>query len=179
MKLLDSVYELEGLLMLLESRDDLPSTFPSLIEAKAAAILQQARQLAADSPQPVVEQPPLPELRTAVEPPAQEEAAGESQPADVNEEEPEPVVIKSPFNQDKTGIRFSINDRIRFSRELFGGNTALFDSTIRFIEDLPDWMDVEDYFYTEQEWDPSRREVAEFTELLHHLYIRNKARNNE
>lgn len=77
-----------------------------------------------------------------------------------------------PTQSSQRNLRFPINERIRFARELFNGNQQEFDSTLRFIEPLNDWEDVEDYFYGELGWDPVKNEVGEFMSLLRHLYTR-------
>ena len=61
---------------------------------------------------------------------------------------------------------FSLNDRFLYSRELFEGNMKMFDSTLEFIEGIEDYSIIEDYFYSELDWDPENRDVAAFMEIL-------------
>ena len=61
---------------------------------------------------------------------------------------------------------FSLNDRFLYARELFNGNMKLFDSTLLFIEGMEDYSLVEDYFYSELEWNPENHNVANFMEIL-------------
>lgn len=61
---------------------------------------------------------------------------------------------------------FSINDRYLYSRELFDGDMKMFDSTLRFLEGISDFSDIEDYFYSELEWDPEDSNVASFLDML-------------
>lgn len=61
---------------------------------------------------------------------------------------------------------FSLNDRFLFSRELFGGDMKMFDSTLKFLEGIKDFSDIEDYFYSELEWNPEDANVASFLEIL-------------
>lgn len=170
--LLDRVYELEGLLLLLEQRNDLPDSFRNLIIEKAKSILAEAQKL---------EMPNKPEEPAFAEQPDFAEEQNFAETSQI-EQEPEPptatTVTTSATSATTTAtsatIRFPLNDRIRFSRELFGGDIHRFDSTIAFVESLPEWPDVEDYFYAELGWDPARPEVAEFTEMLRHLFIMNR-----
>lgn len=62
--------------------------------------------------------------------------------------------------------KFSLNDRFLYSRELFDGNMKMFDSTLAFIEGIDSFAIIEDYFYSELEWDPENRFVASFMEIL-------------
>ena len=154
--LLDRVYELEGLLLLMEQRNDLPDNFRNLIIDKARSILAEAEKM---------EMSPKPEEPTTT-------------PIDqITPIAPITPTAPAPAPNTTPSIRFPLNDRIRFSRELFGGDTARFDSTIAFVESLPEWPDVEDYFYADLAWDPARPEVAEFTEMLRHLFTMQRKGN--
>lgn len=165
--LIDRVYELEGLLLLLNGRKDLPEGFKSIIVDKARVIFEEAEQLT------------LPPKDTDLQEEAQAAEFEEAEDANVKPAaNPEPKTeIKHEDTAEavsKPAIRFPINDRIRFSRELFNGDASRFDSTVAFVEALPDWTDVEDYFYSDLAWDPSNSSVAEFADMLHHLYNRSK-----
>lgn len=61
---------------------------------------------------------------------------------------------------------FSLNDRFLYSRELFDGNMKMFDSTLDFLEGIEEYSIIEDYFYSELEWDPENRYVASFMDIL-------------
>ena len=61
---------------------------------------------------------------------------------------------------------FSLNDCFLYARELFEGNMKMFDSTLEFIEGIEDYSIIEDYFYSELEWDPENSHVAAFMEIL-------------
>lgn len=140
----DETFELEGLLQLLENRSDLPDTFTSLIVAKSQSILTKAILLQ--------------EHELTAEKPAQETTISEEKP-----------------DSEKTGagdrnIRLALNDRFRFARECFGGNMALLDSTVKFVETLPDWDDAEDYFFSDLGWDPADSSVSQFLDILHYHF---------
>lgn len=66
----------------------------------------------------------------------------------------------------KLRAAFSLNDRFLYARELFNGNMKMFDSTLDFLEGIEDYSIIEDYFYSELEWNPEDTNVASFMEIL-------------
>lgn len=75
-------------------------------------------------------------------------------------------IAPAPKRQIKLKSAFSLNDRFLYARELFDGNMKMFDSTLEFIEGIEDYSIIEDYFYSELEWDPENSEVATFMDIL-------------
>lgn len=75
-------------------------------------------------------------------------------------------LIQQPKRQIKLKSAFSLNDRFLYARELFEGNMKMFDSTLEFIEGIEDYSIIEDYFYSELEWDPENSHVAAFMDIL-------------
>lgn len=75
---------------------------------------------------------------------------------------------KVPESQKKRNLRslFSINDRFRFSRELFGGSTRKFDDSLAYIDGAIDFNEVEDFFIEDQGFDPESDTVREFLDVL-------------
>ena len=61
---------------------------------------------------------------------------------------------------------FSINDRFRFARELFGGSTRRFDDSLAYLDGAIDLNEVEDFFVGEQGFDPESEVVKEFLDTL-------------
>ncbi len=96
----------------------------------------------------------------------------------IEEEEEESSAIQEPTHQHedkpkqafkrqvKLKSAFSLNDRFLYSRELFDGDMKMFDSTLEFIEGIEDFSIIEDYFYSELEWNPEDMAVASFMEIL-------------
>lgn len=76
---------------------------------------------------------------------------------------PAPTASK---RQIKLKSAFSLNDRFLYARELFNGNMKMFDSTLDFIEGIEDYSIIEDYFYSELEWNPENTNVATFMDIL-------------
>ncbi|MCC5921579.1 MAG: hypothetical protein LAT68_07315 [Cyclobacteriaceae bacterium] len=60
----------------------------------------------------------------------------------------------------------SINQRFMFVKELFGGDQALFTSTLDKLEKAESLHEARDYVVTHFDWDIEKEEVAEFFELL-------------
>lgn len=197
MEILDTLYELEGLLLLSKERGGITPEFKSLIEAKTRKILRlledsQSEGLKAESETEILQTQdqkpatanPAPEVREA-EPEAQEPepevqkaepGARETDPEvreakpEVQGPEPETATPETPTKSRR--LRLSLNDRLRFSRTLFSGNTEALDRCLTFVESLPEREDVEDYFFSELEWDPTDRETAEFVEMVLFLHSR-------
>lgn len=82
------------------------------------------------------------------------------------ETKPEAPASSAPKRAAKLKASFSLNDRFLYSRELFNGNMKMFDSTLDFLEGVDDYSIIEDYFYSELEWNPENRFVANFMEIL-------------
>lgn len=71
-----------------------------------------------------------------------------------------------PKRQVKLRSAFSLNDRFMYARELFNGNMKMFDSTLGFLEGITDFSLIEEYFYSELEWNPENPNVAAFMDTL-------------
>ena len=76
------------------------------------------------------------------------------------------TVTQQPKRQTKLRSAFSLNDRFLYARELFNGNMKMFDSTLDFLEGIEDYSIIEDYFYSELEWNPENCHVATFMDIL-------------
>ncbi len=79
-------------------------------------------------------------------------------------EQPKPEHIQKP----KPNLKafFSLNDRFLYARELFDGDMKMFDATLRQLEGIEYFSDIEDYFFNELEWDPERRFVSQYIDTL-------------
>lgn len=96
--------------------------------------------------------------------------------------EPEPVVIPEPAADSPSVLRldeklaraysrdlkkaFSLNDRFRFRRELFGNSDTQMTDTLNLVEAMPSYSEALDYFYTDLEWDRTMPEVIEFLKII-------------
>ena len=61
---------------------------------------------------------------------------------------------------------FTVNDRFRFSRELFGGDVDEFADTVEVLSGMDSYKDAEDYLINDLAWDAESPEVAEFLEIV-------------
>ncbi|MDE6445206.1 MAG: hypothetical protein K2K64_12440 [Muribaculaceae bacterium] len=65
---------------------------------------------------------------------------------------------------------FTLNDKFRFKRELFGNSDAEFNNTLAYVASLDSYPEAEDYFLTDLQWNPKREEVKDFLEILKKYY---------
>lgn len=156
--LLDSIYELEGLVHLALNRDDSPEALPDLIARKGKEIGRLALMMG-NMEEPV--EIPEPEPVEIPEP-----VASETVVADVVEEEPDVVAETAPAGEPRGRLVFSINDRYRFKRELFPNSDADFNNTLALVASMENYDEAEDYFLSELQWDQKKPEVIDFLEIL-------------
>lgn len=169
-ELLDSIYELEGLVHLAIAREDAPDVLPDLIARKARELSSRA---IAVSQTPTEET--FPE-ETEVEDFKPEETEVEEIEVEIPEPEETEVaetfteepVKEKPARADGAGGRlvFSVNDRYRFRRELFDNSDADFNTTLALVASMESYEEAEDYFTMEREWDPAVPAVSDFLEVI-------------
>ena len=176
--MLESAIEIEGLLRIIRDGKPLPEVY-QLLKDKAAKLSKDAERL-----KPVEEtasfeigEEPLQEETTSTEANDEDDIM---LAFDVEEEDtkgPEIYMAEETESAEETPAKsfkrktklksvFSLNDRFLYARELFDGNMKMFDSTLDFIEDIEEYSLIEDYFYSELEWDPENLHVATFMEIL-------------
>ena len=61
---------------------------------------------------------------------------------------------------------FSVNDRFRFRRELFGNSEAEFVDAINMIESMHSFEEAQEYFLDDLGWDEEVAEVSEFMNIV-------------
>lgn len=96
---------------------------------------------------------------------ADEEAEAESETIDEIVEEMAKESLKRPA-EPRGRLVFTVNDRFRFKRELFGNSDADFNNTLALVASMENYDEAEDYFLGELQWNPKREEVAAFLEIL-------------
>ena len=69
-------------------------------------------------------------------------------------------------SQHRGRLVFTLNDRFRFKKELFGNSDSEFNNTLSYVASLENYDEAEDYFLGELQWNPSREEVKDFLEIL-------------
>lgn len=190
-ELLDSVYELEGLIHLAINRDDMPEVLPSLIVRKGRELLRLAETVAGKTE--VTDKVSVPEETGAFFEQEKEcfnnneedELAVEDYGVDVNDEpdfltapevttppapdyhaEPDYDPYVEPALEPRGRLVFSINDRYRFKRGLFNQSDADFNTTLSLVASMDSYEEAEDYFLNELQWDPASGDVADFLEII-------------
>lgn len=170
--MLEKAIEIEGLIRILRDGEPSPEAY-DLLRRKTAELAEIAARLPESAVNPEACAPEdrvfssedrvfsVKEKPTEV---TSSENAGDDDDifisADIEDEEevhPAEKNLKSAF---------SLNDRYLFSRELFDGNMKMFDATLKFLEGIENFADIEDYFYNELQWDPDNSNVAAFLEIL-------------
>lgn len=66
---------------------------------------------------------------------------------------------------------FSLNDRFRYRRELFGNSEVEMRNTINMVEAMHSYSEAEDYFYGDLEWDRESPEVADFMTIIRNHFL--------
>lgn len=66
---------------------------------------------------------------------------------------------------------FSLNDRFRYRRELFGNSEVEMRNTIDMVEAMHSFGEAEDYFYGDLEWDRESPEVVDFMTIIRNHFL--------
>ena len=61
---------------------------------------------------------------------------------------------------------FTLNDKYRFIREVFGGNESDFADTLAVLDDMDSFKEAEDYIVSDLMLDPSNPDVADFLDII-------------
>ena len=67
---------------------------------------------------------------------------------------------------------FTVNDKFRFRRELFGNSDTEFTDTLNLVEAMRNYNEAEDYFYTDLSWDAEAPEVQEFMAVVNRYFTK-------
>ncbi len=187
-RILRLAYEIEGLALLLKSREGegIPAGSLELLAEKTVMLQGAVMQLPVEQSEPTEPIEPTGPTETA---PAPETTAPQECPAPpVPDPEPAPAV--APAAIEPAGAAetvetvetveerlarerardifraFSINDKFRFTRELFRGSEQEFSDTLATISAMSDFAEAEEYFYDDLCWDPSDADVESFMEIV-------------
>jgi hypothetical protein len=147
------------------------------LERIDALLLATARCAQRAEREPVVVDEPNPEpIAAPVCAPIAPSEADESEPAvaepdvddDVEEEidevdEDEPTSVP---HHGAASIVFTLNDRFRFRRELFGNSEAEMADTVNLLSAMSSMSEVEDYLLNDLEWDADNQEVQDFMAIV-------------
>jgi hypothetical protein len=194
-KLLSTTFELEGLLSLASSRNNVSGNLEQLIADKCAELnaliaefgyvkssdtTESLKNNAGDStlafdayydvsePEQKAETPlepesvPVPVLEEEVKPKQESESEQSLQPYDASYSDAE----ADTQSADVLKAMFSINDKFRFARELFGGSSADMTSSLNLVASLSSVYEAEDYFYNDLQWNPETPGLEDFMAIV-------------
>ena len=164
--------------------EDAPSADEPVEAESSATVAAEPEPVVAPEPS-VVQSEPAPEPTPVSEPestpvsepepveaptPAPEEVEPE---AETEEFEPDPddqpLTLDEALHRDMTkDLRqaFSLNDRYRYRRELFGNSDSVMNETLNLIEAMHSFDEAEDYFYNDLQWEHDSPEVADFMVII-------------
>lgn len=180
-ELLDSIYELEGLVHLALTRDDNPERLPLLIKMKGETMAKLASSLCSSKPEEdetpketcVLEKEAVQDVVPAETMPAEAMSIGDMPIAEeMPIEEDMQSVVETVFNalpmekEPRGRLVFSINDRYRFKRELFNNSDVDFNNTLAIVASMENYDEAEDYFLGELQWDSKQGDVADFLGVI-------------
>ncbi len=109
------------------------------------------------------------------EPPQEVDESPEAEyPTDGDEEEQVTVDDLLQRNMSRDLKRaFTINDRFRYRRELFGNSDVEMNDAISLVEAMQSYAEAEEYFYDMLNWDRESPEVADFMAIIrNHFYAK-------
>lgn len=168
------VCELEGLLLVVKRHgDEVPEATFNELKRKAGQVAALVNGI--PCPEPAV----MPEPEPAVEPeipvveePAVEPAVEPEVPVVVAGEEPLRVSDKLHRSISKDLRRaLSLNDRFRFSRELFGNKMPLLDNALDTIEGMSTHEEAEAYLLGDLGLNPDDEAAAEFMTIVKNHFL--------
>lgn len=88
--------------------------------------------------------------------------------------EKEVVTLDEAYIRDKSKLlrnAFSINDKFRFQRELFGNNATEMTDAINLADAMNSYSEAEEYFYEDLGWDKESEEVIEFMKIIKNHFL--------
>lgn len=189
--LLNTVYELEGLLHLSMSRDEMPEKLPDLILKKVneiSKIASETFKVGSEESLSIMEEDTETEPNTSGfedilyeynEEEDKETVTYSEIEAETEENEIKEIKIGERPNDVKTSRKqfsapsYSINDRFLFIRELFGGNTRDFNKAMEAVADFDTFEEAETYFLDELNFNENDETVERFLEILD-IYFRTR-----
>lgn len=143
--ILDLTYELEGLVELALRRADVQASLLPLISDKIASLSKSAAGL--ENPLQATAAPPAPPAEIP-EPPSPVDEPGVPGPASIGH------------------LPFSINDKFRFRRELFGNDNTRYTQALGIIATMTTIDEVRDYLCNDLELEEDSPEVQAFLERV-------------
>ena len=99
------------------------------------------------------------------------------QPSDDDDDTQSPLTIDTMLQRNMSRDlkhAFTVNDRYRFCRELFGNSTVEMNDALNLVETMQSYAEAEEYFYgAPLSWDKESPEVIDFMAILrNHFYAK-------
>ncbi len=177
-ELLRTAYEIEGLLLLqIDRKSECSPEVDRMIAEKAAILHSEMNGTSGRTvPAPVatpapVAAPTAPEPETPITPTPDETLVAES--ALIEEKEmADPaaqLTLDERIAREKASDiskAFTLNDKFRFRRELFGNSQEEFEDALNVISSMNSLDEAKEYFYEDLCWDQSDDNVKAFMEII-------------
>lgn len=152
--------QIEALRKQMEEHRALIQSIPTSVEAPIQTEQEPSVIISVPAPIPVVEEPIVPE---PIPVPA-EEGKPERSGLFLND-------LLEKKNLSDFRKAFSLNDRFRFRRELFGGDEARMSQVINDLNGLHSYEDSVAYLNNELKWNMEDEAVADFIKLLEKRFL--------
>lgn len=155
--------------------EDAPSADEPVEAESSAPVAAEPEPVVAPEPSVVSEPEPTPVDEPESEPveaptPAPEEVEPEAESEEFEPDpDDQPLTLDEALHRDMTkDLRqaFSLNDRYRYRRELFGNSDSVMNETLNLIEAMHSFDEAEDYFYNDLQWEHDSPEVADFMVII-------------
>lgn len=195
-KLLSQVYELEGLLLVIERhKGDVSPFVYEMIQKKAERIGELAplcipkmkeevseEIVSAEDTEFIQEEFQTENVDSYEEEHEKDDVEATIADEDVSfdiieeavEESDEPikldVALQRSLSKDLSRA-FSLNDRFRYRRELFSNSEVEMRNTLNIVEAMQSYAEAEDYFYGDLEWDSESSEVKDFMAIIKNHFL--------
>ncbi|MGM9758707.1 MAG: hypothetical protein ACI30I_01155 [Parabacteroides sp.] len=161
--------QIEQLRLQMEEHQRLIDSLPHTAPASQPSVPVQATEPvvtipAEPAPEPVQpEQPVQPQPETPV-----------SEPVAVTREMPSGISLNEVIERKNLSDfrkAFSLNDRFRFRRELFGGNEERMNQAIADLNGMHTFEESLSYLQNQLHWNPDEEAVADFIQLLEKRFL--------
>lgn len=159
----------------LDSVPSLPGLWDDVEETKPDAVNEAAEEPGdVSSAEPEVEmEHEVSNAEREAETPAEESAGAKIADAVLFETEEDadeaPAMVaeeRAPHHRGDLRRSFTINDKFRFRRELFGNSDSEFTDALNMVEAMSTYDEAEDYFINDLGWNREMPEVGEFLAVI-------------
>lgn len=180
-KLLNLCLEVEGLLTLIERREDnAPVAAWTLLKDKTAKLAEGVAALNINNVTgPTVEQEEIADSALLEESGDADVAPSVSDESDaVSADNGTDADVDAPDAIESDTVRiadvpsgFTLNDKFRFRRELFANSDAEMADALDIVNAMNSVAEIEDYFYNDLCWDPENEDVKDFMHIVTARFI--------